>query len=175
MSRSPSAPPPSPPAGGDPPLPAGIAAALGRIPSGLFVVTWRWEEQDRGMLASWVMQCGFEPPMVAIAVAPSRELLTAASRGVPYVVNVLSESQRSLLSRFGKPGDDAFAGLPVERTSSGTAAFTEAAAWLECRPVPEAGPHEAGDHVLLRGIVIAAASEGERQPLVHVRRNGLRY
>ena len=37
----------------------GFAAALGRIPSGLFIVSWRAADADRGMLASWVMQSGF--------------------------------------------------------------------------------------------------------------------
>ena len=32
------------------------AAALGRIPSGLFVVAWRVADQDRALLASWIMQ-----------------------------------------------------------------------------------------------------------------------
>ena len=154
---------------------AGIPSALGRIPSGLFIVAWREGDADRCMLASWVMQAGFAPPQVSVAVAASRDLLAALDQGTAFAVSVLADAQRSLLARFGKPADDAFAGLPVERTTSGTAAFTEAAGWLECRAIPEAGPVEAGDHVLLRGVVTAAASEGERQPLVHVRRNGLRY
>ncbi|MFO0423090.1 MAG: hypothetical protein ACK52C_05475 [Planctomycetia bacterium] len=33
-----------------------VATALGRIPSGLFIVSWRLEGVDRTMLASWVMQ-----------------------------------------------------------------------------------------------------------------------
>ena len=45
-----------------------MAAALGRIPSGLFIVTWRDADDapDRGMLASWVMQGGFAPPILDI-------------------------------------------------------------------------------------------------------------
>ena len=59
----------------------GFAAALGRIPSGLFIVSWRAADADRGMLASWVMQSGFEPPLVSVAVGTSRDLLAVVRAG----------------------------------------------------------------------------------------------
>ncbi|MCE9632313.1 MAG: flavin reductase family protein [Planctomycetia bacterium] len=149
-----------------------IAAALGRIPSGLFVVAWREGDADRCMLASWVMQAGFAPPVVSIAVAASRDLLTALDRGTPFVVSVLGESQRSLLARFGKPAANAFDGLTVHRTTGGSAALADAAAWMECRPVTRAAH---GDHVVVLAEVVSAAAADSLQPLVHVRKNGLRY
>jgi flavin reductase (DIM6/NTAB) family NADH-FMN oxidoreductase RutF len=159
-----------------------LAAALGRIPSGLFVITWRENGgpdggQDRGMLASWVMQAGFEPPLVSIAVGTSRDLLTAAEAGAAFCVTVLGESQRSLAGRFGKPGgpaDDPFAGLVLERTASGAAALGESVAWLECVAAGTVASGAAGDHRLLLGRVTSARG-GDAQPLVHLRRNGLRY
>jgi flavin reductase (DIM6/NTAB) family NADH-FMN oxidoreductase RutF len=156
---------------------ADLAVALGRIPSGLFVVTWREGGADRGMLASWVMQAGFEPPLVSVAVGSSRDLLAALAGGAAFVVNVLAESQKGLLGRFGKPpaaGEDPFAGLAVERTADGAAALADAAAWLACRPVAEAVA-PGGDHVVVVGRVEAARGTTAAEPLVHVRRNGLRY
>jgi flavin reductase (DIM6/NTAB) family NADH-FMN oxidoreductase RutF len=154
-----------------------IAAALGRVPSRLFVVTWRSGDSDHPMLASWVMQAGFAPPLVSVAVGPPRELLAAVRDGQPFVVNILADSQRSLLGRFGKPpadGEDPFAGLAVERTPAGLVALGEAAAWLECRPVGEAVAGGA-DHVVVLGRIEAAGGRTGQQPLVHLRRNGLRY
>jgi len=148
-----------------------IAAALGRIPSGLFVVAWRDGDLDRAMLASWVMQAGFAPPAVSVAVAPSRDLLAAIDRGGAFAISVLGDAQRPLLARFGKPTADAFAGLAVERTPSGVAVLTGAAAWLECRPAARVAH---GDHVLVVAEIIAGGATGG-EPLVHVRKNGLRY
>ena len=34
-----------------------MAVALGKIPSGLFVVTVRRDEAETGLLASWLQQC----------------------------------------------------------------------------------------------------------------------
>jgi len=155
-----------------------VAAALGRIPSGLFIVTWRADDRDRGMLASWVMQAGFTPAALSVAIAAGRDLLTWVARGEPFVVNVLAESQRAVAGRFAKPiaeGTDPFAGLPLERTPAGLAGFADAAAWLECRPVAGAEPAAAADHAVVVARVLAARGDAERQPLVHLRRSGLRY
>lgn len=158
----------------------GLAAALGRIPSGLFVITWREDGRDRGMLASWVMQAGFAPPLVTVAVAPGRDLLAAIDAGTTFVVNVLADTQRPLLARFGKPaaaGEDLFAGLGVGRAACGAPTLDGAAAWLECTPLTRAtGTVEApGDHVVVLARAIAAAVGPDVPPLVHLRKNGLRY
>jgi len=150
---------------------AGIPIALGRIPSGLFVVAWRDGDADRCMLASWVMQAGFAPPQVSVAIAASRELLGALDRGTTFAVSVLADAQRSLLARFGKPADDAFAGLAVQRTATGAAVLADAAAWLDCRPTARAAH---GDHVVVLAEVVAGGGTGA-EPAVHVRKNGLRY
>lgn len=162
------------------PEPGPVALALGRIPSGLFIVTWRDGPHDRGMLASWVMQAGFEPPLISIAVAPSRGLLAAIEAGTAFVVNVLADTQRPLLARFGKPaaaGEDPFAGMAIGRAGSGAATLLEAAAWLECRPVSQltgtAGLQ--ADHVVVLAHVVAAGTGSDLPPLVHLRKNGLRY
>lgn len=150
---------------------AAIAAALGRIPSGLFVVAWREGDADRCMLASWVMQAGFEPPQVSVAIAASRDLLGALGRGQPFAISTLAESQRSLLARFGKPAGDPFADLDVRRTASGAAVLADAAAWLDCRPTARAAH---GDHVVVLAEVTEAGGSGT-EPAVHIRRNGLKY
>jgi flavin reductase (DIM6/NTAB) family NADH-FMN oxidoreductase RutF len=168
---------PSSPAQPDASATPQIAAALGRIPSGLFVITWRADEVDRVMLASWVMQAGFEPPMVSVAVGTTREFLQAARGGASFVVNVLADSQRGLLARFGKPipdGDDPFAGLTIDRTIEGVAAFAEAASWLSCRMAGEAVVTGA-DHIVLVARVESASGMPDAAPLVHLRKNGLKY
>ena len=49
---------------GEPNDPEALAAALGRVPSGLVVLTARHGARETGMLASWVQQCSFDPPQV---------------------------------------------------------------------------------------------------------------
>ncbi len=154
-----------------------LATALARIPSGLFIVTWRDDSTDHGMLASWVMQAGFSPPAVTVAVAPGRELLAAIDRGLPFVINILGDTQRPLLGRFGRPaatGEDPFADLVVRRTADKTPVLAESAGWLECRAAGRVTADE-GDHVIVLATVTTTGAGGDMQPLVHLRKNGLRY
>src|SRR5689334_19879486 len=96
-----------------------VAAVLGKVPSGLFILTVRHGDQETGMLASWVMQAGFEPPMVSVAVKQGRYVGEWLTAGTPFVLNALGETHKSLLSHFGRgfePAEAAFSGLKVERT-----------------------------------------------------------
>lgn len=151
-----------------------LAAALGRIPSGLFVISWRDGCGDRAMLASWVMQAAFTPPMISVAIASSRDLLAAVSSGTDFVLNILGEAHKPLAGRFSRPavpGEDPFAGLAVERVA-GIVALVDSVGWLHCRGVARA---ESGDHAVVIARVLAGGAAGPAQPLVHLRRHGLRY
>jgi flavin reductase (DIM6/NTAB) family NADH-FMN oxidoreductase RutF len=155
---------------------ASIGTILGKVPSGLFILTARQEDLETGMLASWVMQAGFEPPMVTVAVKQGRYVAEWLSAGKPFLLHVLGESHKSLLSHFGRgfePGEPAFEGLKVTRTASGLPALADSLGYLECQPK---GHVDSGDHRIFAAEIIAGTMnlEGE-QPYVHIRRNGLKY
>ena len=68
-----------------------LAAALGRIPSGLFILTVRHGSKETAMLASWVQQCSFDPPRLTVAIQKGRELLRWLTDDAAFVLNVLPE------------------------------------------------------------------------------------
>src|SRR5271155_5885935 len=95
-----------------------MAQALGRLPSGLYVLTARQGERETGMLASWVQQCSFQPPQVSVAIRPDREVVAWLKLGAAFTLNLLGEGQTNFLSHFGKGfalDQEAFTGLEVER------------------------------------------------------------
>ena len=99
-----------------------LLAALGRIPSGLFILTFSDGKQETAMLASWVQQCSFEPPQVVIAMNEKRYVLDWLEHGSPITVNILGEGQKELIGHFGKgfePGRPAFEGIEVQRVHGG--------------------------------------------------------
>lgn len=159
-----------------------VGTLLGRIPSGLYIVTWREDDADRTMLTSWLMQAGFEPPAISVAVGRDRQFLKAAGgREFRFVVNLLADSQRSLLGRFGKPATDEhdpFAGLTIGRSPCGAAILPETVGWMECRvrPLTEATKASSlGDHVIVIGDITVAGTNTADTPLVHLRKSGLHY
>jgi flavin reductase (DIM6/NTAB) family NADH-FMN oxidoreductase RutF len=152
-----------------------IAAVLGRVPSGLFVLTACHNQDESGMLASWVMQAGFEPPMISVALRQGRFMTEWLSAGAPFVLNLLEHKQKNYLSHFGKgfaPGEPAFSGLKLTRSSSNVPMLADALGHLECQPKQHV---ESGDHRIFVAEVTHGHLAGEGEPYVHIRKNGLRY
>ena len=150
-------------------------AALGRIPSGLFIVTTRHGRQETGMLASWVQQCSFTPPLVSIAFARDRWVLDWLTEAAALAVNVIPEGEKKLIAHFGKgfgSGEPAFEGLEVRREAHAAPVLAAAHAYLDCRVAVR---HEVGDHVLVIARVVGGGVLHEARPATHVRRSGVRY
>jgi flavin reductase (DIM6/NTAB) family NADH-FMN oxidoreductase RutF len=152
-----------------------LAAALGRIPSGLFILTARQGQSETGMLVSWVQQCSFAPPMLSLALQRNRDILTWLPAGASFVVNILDSTETDMIVHFGRgfPLDQpAFEGLDVSRADSGVPVLGDALAFLDCRVE---GRCTAGDHELILAQVVGGRLLDEGQPMVHVRKSGMHY
>ena len=152
-----------------------IAPILGRVPSGIFILTVRHGAQETGMLASWVMQAGFEPPMVTLAVKQGRYVADWLDAGAAFVLNVVAEDDSQLLKHFGRgfePGQSAFDGVAVSRTERGTPVLDAAIGHLECVAT---GHVDSTDHRVFLARVESGALAHDAPPMVHIRKSGLRY
>lgn len=126
------------------------------------------------MLASWVQQCSFEPPMVSIAVNAKRWFIDWLAPETVLGISILGEGQKELLSHFGKGferNEPAFAGIEVERLQ-GAPIVAAAHAALQCRIT---ATQAAGDHFLVLAKVEFGRVQHEGRPGVHVRRSGSHY
>jgi flavin reductase (DIM6/NTAB) family NADH-FMN oxidoreductase RutF len=156
-------------------LPDGLMAAIGRVPSGLFVLTLRHGNRETGMLASWVQQCSFDPPQISAAIRKGRYALDWLAAGANFAVNVVPEGEKKLVSHFGKgfdEGEEAFAGLDVIRDAEAAPVLAASHAYLDCRV---AALHDVGDHVLVVGRVVGGAVHTDARPATHVRKSGKHY
>jgi flavin reductase (DIM6/NTAB) family NADH-FMN oxidoreductase RutF len=152
-----------------------MGAILGRIPSGIFILTAGTGERATGLLTSWVMQAGFEPPMVSVAVKQGRYLADWLSTGEPFVLNMVDQQQTSLFKHFGKgfePGERAFEGLAISACPRGVPILDESVGHLECEP---AGHLDSGDHRIFLARVARGHLQEGRQPYVHIRKSGASY
>lgn len=152
-----------------------FAAALGRVTTGLYVLTMTHDGQETGMLASFVSQAGFEPACVTVAIEKSRPVNDWLKAGTSVVLNVLAAGDKAMLVHFGKgfaPGQPAFEGVTVDRTLSTAPVLTDAVAWLECTLHDSAG---AGDHFVYIFEVHNGAVLSDREPAVHTRKAGTHY
>jgi flavin reductase (DIM6/NTAB) family NADH-FMN oxidoreductase RutF len=152
-----------------------VATALGRLPSGLFIVTTRLQGRPLGFLGSLVQQVGFDPPTVCIAMAKDRAQSSWFAESGTFALSILDEASAGLRSVFLKrlpEGASPFDGLKVGTAASGSPVMLDALAWLDCRIV---GRHETGDHAVFFGEVVEAAVLRPGRPHVHLRKNGLSY
>lgn len=155
----------------------GICAALGRIPSGLFILTARHGERRTGMLASWVQQAGFQPPTVSVAVARGRPIIPLVQNSHQFGLCQVPSDDKILLRKFARaiePDEDPFADLELVRGGKTSVPLLAAALTnLEC----EVATHVDfdGDHTLLIGKVVGGVTNSHKKPIVHVRNNGFKY
>ena len=127
------------------------------------------------MVASWVKRAGFEPPMITVAVSRGRYVgdWMRGRRAVRDQRDARGGGQT--LRHFGRgfgPGEPAFEGLTLVRTAQGLAVLGGALGHLECEP---AGCIDSADHHVFLARVTGGSLANDDRPMVHVRKNGLRY
>ena len=124
-----------------------------------------WIGPPVGMLASFIEQAGFEPPMVTVALGADRAVAKAIEAGSPLGINVIGESGGGLMKPFTKGGD----GSPFDETEfrvdPGEAPrLAGALAYLCCQL---RGQIDAGDHrVYLCEVTGGELLDGEDKPMV---------
>jgi len=117
-------------------LDADLEKALGRISSGLYIITAKKGELTSAMLASWVNQASFQPLGFTVAVAKDRAIESLMQVGDQFVLNILEEGKhlplmKHFLKRFA-PGADRFAGVRTRPATNGSPLLADALAYLEC-------------------------------------------
>jgi 3-hydroxy-9,10-secoandrosta-1,3,5(10)-triene-9,17-dione monooxygenase reductase component len=154
-----------------------LGRAIGKIPSGVYVLTARAPDGDAtAMLASWVQQASFAPLSLSVAMAKDRPAYDIVRRAGAFVLSVLGEHDAPLMKRYArgiKSGEDPFAGVNVNTTPTAQPYLADALAWIECKLTHalEFG----ADHDILIGRVIAGHTLREGHPFTHVRGSGYHY
>ena len=151
--------------------------ALGRIPSGVYILTAAHGGEASAMMASWVQQAGFDPPAVSIAMAKSRPIMELIAASKMLALSIIPDGDSSLMKRYArgvKPGEDPFAGVETFRTPGGIPAMKSALAWLECRLMHTCD--FGGDHDLLIAEVVAGnILQSGGTAFMHQRGSGFHY
>lgn len=151
------------------------ARALGKVPSGLFILTTGEGESLTGSLVSLVQQVGFAPLTVSVAIARGRPIEAVLRKHGRFCLAVIGESSRSLLAHFARgfaPGERPFDGIDTASSEVDVPYPKAASAHLACKIIGEA---TWTDHVLFCGEVVGGSLNGDERPLVHLRKDGRSY
>ncbi len=148
---------------------------LGRVASGIYILTVGTGDRATGMLASWVMQAGFEPPMLSVAVKSGRYVEEWLTAGDPFVLNVVGEKQFDFLKHFGSGfdlGEPAFEGLKTTTCPRGVPILSDGLGNLHCEPTSHV---DSGDHRIFLAKVVGGSLHADTPPMTHVRKTGSHY
>jgi flavin reductase (DIM6/NTAB) family NADH-FMN oxidoreductase RutF len=154
-----------------------LEKALGRLSSGLYILTTHKGNLSSAMLASWVAQASFKPLGVSVAVAKDRAIESLLHVGDRFVLNVLEEGNyQGLMKHFLKrfpPGADRFQGVRTYPATNGSPILADALSYMECEITSRT---ECGDHWVIYGTVQAGrVSKPDALTAVHHRKVGNHY
>jgi len=154
-----------------------LEKALGRLSSGLYILTAQQGNLSSAMVASWVAQASFKPLGVTVAVARDRAIESLLHVGDHFVLNVLEEGNyqrlmKHFIQRF-PPGADRFAGVRTYPASNSCPILADALAYMECQVSSRS---ECGDHWLIYSTVqVGRVSKPDALTAVHHRKVGNYY
>jgi flavin reductase (DIM6/NTAB) family NADH-FMN oxidoreductase RutF len=137
--------------------------ALGLMVHGIYVLTASFRDEVNGMIASWVSQISFEPPLVAVAVHPSRYSHFLIEKSGAFALHSISRDQKGLVKLFKGPDPaQKLASIPWSRGMTGSPLLADCLAYLDCRLKTAVKP---GNHTLFIGEVVDGHLVSKGTPL----------
>ena len=140
-----------------------LLKTLGKMTYGIYILTTSYKEEVNGMVASWVSQISYDPPMVMVAIHPNRYSHHLITQSGYFALHVLARNQAHLIEHFKGPDPESkFASKPWTRGKTGCPVLTSCLGYMECEVKASYSP---GNHTLFVGEMIDAQAFSEGQPL----------
>ena len=155
-----------------------LLRAVGKIPSGLFVLVAGEGPYQSAMLVSFVQQLSFEPLCLGVAIHKDRGIGDIIEKSGFFTLNICSAGDKGLMRKYARhalTGDAALADVAHRKLPRGGVVLLEACAYVHCSFSHRVGYH--ADHELFIGI----AQEGDvtadsaAKPVIHTRHDGSKY
>jgi flavin reductase (DIM6/NTAB) family NADH-FMN oxidoreductase RutF len=75
-----------------------LLSAFGQMTYGIYILTSKFDDEINGMVASWVTQVSYDPPLIMVAVHPNRYSHNLIKKGNVFALHVLDRSQKDMLN-----------------------------------------------------------------------------
>lgn len=164
----------------DPDTHEAVGQAMGRLPSGLFVLTAASGEKRMGIIVSFVQQACMNPPMVTVAIRKGRPIMPLISESRQFGLCQLAQDDRVMPRKFAKFNnaaitEDPFLGFELlQGVLPQLPILANTLSYLECVLVSHMDIE--GDHDLFVGAVRSGAlRQAENQPHIRLRDSGQDY
>jgi flavin reductase (DIM6/NTAB) family NADH-FMN oxidoreductase RutF len=139
--------------------------ALAAVAAPVAVVTSFDGERPHGTTVSAFCSLSLEPPLVLVSLDRGSDLLRMIRHSRRYGINVLSDDQEEIATRFARKGAEKFAEVPWALDTD-LPRLAGTSSWMACRLH---GLVDGGDHVIAIGFVEHAAASPSH-PLLYRQR-----
>lgn len=140
---------------------------VGAFATGVTVITTQGTEHPYGMTANAFSSVSLDPPFILVCVIKGTEGAESIEKNGVFAVNILCNDQEPISRYFASKdrprGWEAFEQVSHSRAASGSPILDGSAAYLDCRL---AATHDAGDHVIFIGEVMALGMNPDVKPLL---------
>ena len=141
--------------------------ALGAFATGITVITTQGVDHPFGMTANAFSSVSLDPPLVLICVISGTHGAETIERNGVFAVNILGDDHEPISRYFSSKdrprGPEAFSEIPQFFAVTGSPILEGAAGYLDCRLH---AAHEAGDHLVFIGEVVALGHNPDAKPLL---------
>jgi len=140
-----------------------ILKNMAHITYGIYVLTTRFEDSINGMIASWVSQVSYDPPLFMVAVHPNRYSHELVMQSGHFALHILAKEQKDLIDHFRGPfTKEKFESIAWKEGGTGCPVLEDCIGCMECRVTQSLAP---GNHTLFIGEVVNAVFNAEKTPL----------
>jgi flavin reductase (DIM6/NTAB) family NADH-FMN oxidoreductase RutF len=140
---------------------------LGGFATGVNVITTRGEDHAYGMTASAFSSVSLDPPLILVCIGLSAAGSEMIRRNGVFAVNMLGAEQEPVSTFFASKerprGRDALRGVPHREEVTGAPILDGVAGFVDCNVH---AVHEAGDHLIFIGEVVALGYNPDIRPLL---------
>ncbi len=133
--------------------------ALSLWASGVSVITYSGKSGKGGLTVSSFSSVSLDPPLISFCLAKSSSAISIFQEAKSFTVNVLSADQKQVSADFASSQDKAMV-LDAQKTfvgETGVPMISECLTNLDCELFQTV---DAGDHLILIGLVVWAKSQG---------------
>ncbi|MCJ7493074.1 MAG: flavin reductase family protein [Deltaproteobacteria bacterium] len=139
------------------------AEAFRHIPYGIYVLATKRHEQTWAMIASWVSQISYSPPLLLVALRHNRPAIPVIQESGFFSLALLKREQKQFVPLFKHPiAQPMIEEFFIDNKKEGAPYLKDALASWVCS-VWSSFP--VGDHVLFIGEVQSALSNRRGEPL----------
>ena len=140
--------------------PRELRNVFGAFATGVTVITTKdVMGKPFGLTANSYTSLSLDPPRVLVCVDKKVDCYTCFEQSKVFVVNILSEGQDQLSTRFATKGIEKFEGVAVRQGNLGVPLLEGAVAHIECTLT---SAYEGGDHTIYVGEIQSVAASGDR-------------